>query len=66
MAQGSLTINPRWPLVGAGKLVAYLVMVVSSLLVAYPLIAVLFDSFKTQVQFFNNPWSWPTSLDLSN
>jgi hypothetical protein len=24
------------------------------------------DSFKTQVQFFDNPWSWPTSLDLSN
>jgi raffinose/stachyose/melibiose transport system permease protein len=66
MAQGSLTINPRRPLVGIGKLVAYLVIIVSSLVVAYPLIAVLFDSFKTQVQFFNNPWSWPTSLDLSN
>ena len=74
MAQESLklptmTSSPRRlrrPLVGIAKVVAYLVIVVFSLMVAYPLIAVLFDSFKTQVQFFDNPWSWPTSLDLSN
>jgi raffinose/stachyose/melibiose transport system permease protein len=66
MAHGSTTINPRRSLAGLGKLLAYLLIVVFSLVVAYPLIAVLFDSFKTSVQFFNNPWSLPTSLDWSN
>jgi raffinose/stachyose/melibiose transport system permease protein len=62
----SLTITPRRSLVGLGKLIAYLLIILFSLVVAYPLIAVLFDSFKTSVQFFDNPWTWPTSLDWSN
>jgi raffinose/stachyose/melibiose transport system permease protein len=67
MARNAVTIAPRRrPLAIVGKLLAYLVIVVFSLVVAYPLLAVLFDSFKTSVQFFNDPWGLPTSLDFSN
>jgi len=66
MAQRSVTISTRRPLVMVAKAGGYLVIVGASLLVAYPLIAVLFDSFKTQFQFYDNPWSWPTTLELGN
>ena len=46
--------------------ISYLAIGFFTLLVIYPLIAVLFNSFKTQVQFFDNPWSPPTSLEWSN
>jgi raffinose/stachyose/melibiose transport system permease protein len=67
MAQSAVRFTSRRrPLAVIGKVLAYLVIVVFSLVVAYPLIAVLFDSFKTSVQFFNDPWGLPTSLDFSN
>src|SRR5438046_14180 len=66
MAQRALTISSRRPLVAVARLLGYLVILVFSLVVAYPLIAVLFDSFKTQYQFFDNPWTPPLSLDWSS
>jgi ABC-type glycerol-3-phosphate transport system permease component len=46
--------------------VTYLVLVAFSLVVAYPLVAMVFGSFKTQYQFYADPWGWPGTFHLDN
>lgn len=44
----------------------YLVLFVYAVLVAYPLLWLLFSSLKTNNEIFANPWSLPTSMMWSN
>ncbi|MBV9391228.1 MAG: carbohydrate ABC transporter permease [Verrucomicrobia bacterium] len=45
---------------------AYLVLALFTFAVVFPLLAVVFDSLKSQNEFFTNPWGWPLQPDLSN
>src|SRR5215472_7990782 len=49
-----------------GKALTYLVIVAFSAIVVYPLVAMVLDSFKTQFEFYANPWGLPASLNWSN
>lgn len=49
-----------------GKVAVYVVMVIFSAVVVFPLVAMVFGSFKTQFQFFSNPWGLPAELNWSN
>ena len=60
---------PRAPtpaLVWLGRVLAYAVLALFTLGVVYPLAAVVFDSLKSQNEFFTNPWGWPRHLDFRN
>jgi ABC-type glycerol-3-phosphate transport system permease component len=48
------------------KIGSLVVLTAFTLAVVYPLIAVLFNSFKTQSDFFTNPWWWPQKLIFDN
>lgn len=39
--------------------IAYVVLVLFTLAVVYPLVAVVFNSLKTQSEFYRSPWLWP-------
>lgn len=45
---------------------SFTILSVFTLAVVYPLIAVLFNSFKTQFDFFTNPWWLPSQLVFDN
>jgi raffinose/stachyose/melibiose transport system permease protein len=45
---------------------SFAVLTVFTLAVVYPLLAVLFNSFKTQADFFTNPWWLPERIVLGN
>ncbi len=49
-----------------GKALTYLVIVAFSAIVVYPLVAMVIDSFKTQFEFYANPWGLPASLNWDN
>ncbi len=49
-----------------GKVAIYVVMVIFSAVVVFPLVAMVFGSFKTQFEFFSNPWGLPSELNWSN
>jgi raffinose/stachyose/melibiose transport system permease protein len=49
-----------------GKALTYLVIAAFSALVVYPLVAMVFGSFKTQYEFYANPWGPPASLNWNN
>jgi raffinose/stachyose/melibiose transport system permease protein len=53
-------------LVWLGSALAYVVLGLFTLAVVYPLVAVVFDSLKSQNEFFANPWGWPLQLNLEN
>jgi raffinose/stachyose/melibiose transport system permease protein len=53
-------------LVMAGKALTYLVIVAFSAMVVFPLVAMVFGSFKTQFEFYSNPWGLPSSLNWGN
>jgi ABC-type glycerol-3-phosphate transport system permease component len=60
---------PRAPtpaLVWLGRVLAYAVLALFTLGVVYALAAVVFDSLKSQNEFFTNPWGWPRHLDFRN
>lgn len=47
-------------------MVSFAVLLVFTLAVLYPLIAVVLNSLKSQTEFFNNPWLWPKHFVFSN
>ena len=54
------------PLVWVATVFAYALLGLFTLAVLYPLVAVVFDSLKSQNEFFADPWGWPLHLDLEN
>jgi raffinose/stachyose/melibiose transport system permease protein len=50
----------------AVQALTYLVMAIFSALVVFPLLAMVFGSFKTQFEFYSNPWGLPSSLNWDN
>ncbi len=50
----------------AGNVVVYLVLIAFTLVVAYPLLALVLGSFKGQYDFYANPWGWPATFHLDN
>jgi raffinose/stachyose/melibiose transport system permease protein len=50
----------------AGKALIYLVLLGFAALVVYPLVAMVFGSFKTEFEFYANPWGLPATLNLGN
>jgi raffinose/stachyose/melibiose transport system permease protein len=50
----------------AGKAVIYVVMACFSALVVFPLVVMVFGSFKTQFEFYANPWGLPSTFNWSN
>jgi ABC-type glycerol-3-phosphate transport system permease component len=54
------------PLVWFATVFAYGVLGLFTLAVLYPLVAVVFDSLKSQNEFFADPWGWPLHVDLEN
>ena len=57
---------PVTPLVWLATVLAYGVLGLFTLAVLYPLVAVVFDSLKSQNEFFADPWGWPLHIDLEN
>ena len=53
-------------LVRLARALAYAVLALFTLGVVYPLMAVVFDSLKSQNEFFADPWGWPLHLDFGN
>jgi raffinose/stachyose/melibiose transport system permease protein len=49
-----------------GKAVIYVVMACFSALVVFPLVVMVFGSFKTQFEFYANPWGLPSTFNWSN
>jgi raffinose/stachyose/melibiose transport system permease protein len=49
-----------------GKVAIYVVMAIFSAAVVYPLVVMVFGSFKTQFEFYSNPWGLPSTLNWSN
>jgi len=49
-----------------GNALIYLVLAAFTLVVAYPLLALVFGSFKGQYDFYANPWGWPATWHLDN
>ena len=49
-----------------GKVAIYVVMAIFSAAVVYPLVVMVFGSFKTQFEFYSNPWDcfWRVTLPL--
>jgi raffinose/stachyose/melibiose transport system permease protein len=54
------------PLVQFGYGLTYLILVLFTLVVAFPLIALFLGSFKGQYDFYANPWGWPAAFHLDN
>ncbi len=54
------------PLATVGNGAIYLVLVAFTVVVAYPLVAVLFGSFKGTYDFYANPWGLPKVWNLDN
>src|SRR5689334_12526761 len=44
----------------------YVVMAIFSATVVFPLVVMLLGSFKTQFQFYSNPWGLPSAFNLDN
>jgi raffinose/stachyose/melibiose transport system permease protein len=57
---------PMPALLRLARALAYAVLALFTLGVVYPLVAVVFDSLKSQNEFFADPWGWPLHLDLGN
>ena len=53
-----------WTMVG--KVAIYVVIALFSAAVVFPLVVMVFGSFKTQFQFYANPWGLPSSLNWDN
>lgn len=49
-----------------GKVLTYLVLVAFAVAVVFPLVAMVFGSFKTQFEFYSNPWGLPSTLNWDN
>ncbi len=49
-----------------GKAVIYVVMAVFSAVVVFPLVVMVFGSFKTQFEFYANPWGLPSTFNWDN
>jgi len=62
----SIARAPQRTLAWLSNGAAYVVLVLFTLAVAYPLLVVLMDSLKDQNAFFADPWGWPLHLDLEN
>ncbi|WP_106766924.1 carbohydrate ABC transporter permease [Paenibacillus faecalis] len=50
----------------ASNLLTRIVLLIYSLIVLYPLFWTLMTSFKTTTEFYDNPWSLPSSLSWEN
>ena len=48
------------------KVLVFLILVVWAVISLYPLLWVIFQSFKTESQFLSSIWTLPTSLNLDN
>jgi ABC-type glycerol-3-phosphate transport system permease component len=62
----SIARTPMMALVWVASALVYAVLALFTLAVVYPLVAVVFESLKSQNEFFANPWGWPLHLDLEN
>jgi raffinose/stachyose/melibiose transport system permease protein len=62
----SIARTPMTVLVWLARAFAYAMLTLFTLGVVYPLVAVVFDSLKSQNEFFANPWGWPLHPDLEN
>jgi len=49
-----------------GEVAIFLFVLACSLVVGFPLLAVLLGSFKGQYDFYANPWGWPAAFNLDN
>ncbi len=54
------------PLTWAGRGATYVVLLAFALVVAYPVVAMFFESFKTQYQIYADPWGLPPALIWDN
>lgn len=48
------------------RVAIYVVMAIFSAAVVFPLVVMVFGSFKTQFEFYSNPWGLPSTLNWSN
>jgi ABC-type glycerol-3-phosphate transport system permease component len=48
------------------RLATYVVLLVFTFAVGFPLVAMVFDSFKTQYQIYADPWGFPPSIIWDN
>src|SRR5271166_4616228 len=62
----SISRAPMPALARLARAFAYALLGLFTLGVVYPLVAVVFDSLKSQNEFFADPWGWPLHLDLGN
>jgi raffinose/stachyose/melibiose transport system permease protein len=62
----SIARTPMTVLVWLARAFAYAMLTLFTLGVVYPLVAVVFDSLKSQNEFFANPWGWLLHPDLEN
>src|SRR4051794_23205478 len=58
--------GPRDVLTWVVRGITYVVLLAFTFAVAFPLVAMLFDSFKTQYQIYADPWGVPSSLVWDN
>ncbi|GAA5004763.1 carbohydrate ABC transporter permease [Actinopolymorpha pittospori] len=66
MAKSSALAHEHPVLPRVVRIASVTVLAVFTLAVVYPLLAVFFNSFKTQADFFTNPWWLPEHLVLGN
>jgi raffinose/stachyose/melibiose transport system permease protein len=62
----SRSIGSRRTNTWLGRGTAYLVLTIFTGIVLFPLVAMVFGSFKTQYQFYANPWGVPSELNWDN
>jgi raffinose/stachyose/melibiose transport system permease protein len=62
----SRSIAARRPRTWLGRGTTYLVLMLFTGIVLFPLVAMVFGSFKTQFQFYANPWGVPSTLIWDN
>jgi len=60
------SIASRWTRTWLGRGTIYLVLTLFTGIVLFPLVAMVFGSFKTQFQFYTNPWGVPSTLIWDN
>src|SRR5579864_5012736 len=63
---GPRSTAPRWILTWLGRGTTYLVLTLFTGIVLFQLVAMVFGSFKTQFQFYANPWGVPSTLIWDN
>ena len=62
----SRPIASRRTCTGLGRGATYLVLTLFTGIVLFPLVAMVFGSFKSQFEFYANPWGVPSTLNWDN